>query len=76
MLPVLYLVLIAALLVLFWLLVKRCQEYKVPGLVSRVFSVFLCAAMALGCVWAQQGLSALGSMTSGLLTGRPRKALC
>ena len=69
MLPVLYLVLIAALLVLFWLLVKRCQEYKVPGAVSRVFSVFLCAAMALGCVWAQQGLSALGSMTSGLLTG-------
>ena len=69
MLPVLYLVLIAALLVLFWLLVKRCQEYKVSGLVSRVFSVFLCAAMALGCVWAQQGLSALGSMTSGLLTG-------
>ena len=40
-----------------------------PGIVSRVFSVFLCAAMALGCVWAQQGLSALGSMTSGLLTG-------
>ena len=69
MLPVLYLVLIAALLVLLWLLVKRCQEYKVPGVVSRVFSVFLCAAMALGCVWAQQGLSALGSMTSGLLTG-------
>ena len=69
MLPVLYLVLIAALLVLLWVLVKRCQEYKVPGLVSRVFSVFLCAAMALGCVWAQQGLSALGSMTSGLLTG-------
>ena len=69
MLPVLYLVLIAALLVLLWLLVKRCQEYKVPGIVSRVFSVFLCAAMALGCVWAQQGLSALGSMTSGLLTG-------
>ena len=55
--------------VLLWLLVKRCQEYKVPGIVSRVFSVFLCAAMALGCVWAQQGLSALGSMTSGLLTG-------
>ena len=69
MLPVLYLVLIAVLLVLLWLLVKRCQEYKVPGIVSRVFSVFLCAAMALGCVWAQQGLSALGSMTSGLLTG-------
>ncbi len=69
MLPVLYLVLLAVLLGLLWLLVKRCQEYKVPGIVSRVFSVFLCAAMALGCVWAQQGLSALGSMTSGLLTG-------
>ncbi len=69
MLPVLYLVVLAALLALLWLLVKRCQEYKVPGTVSRVFSVFLCAAMALGCVWAQQGLSALGNMTSGLLTG-------
>ena len=61
--------LLAALLVLLWLLVKRCQEYNVPGKVARVFSVFLCAAMALGCFWAQQGLSALGSMTSGLLTG-------
>ena len=67
MLPVLYLVILAALLALLWLLVKRCQEYNVPGKVARVFSVFLCAAMALGCFWAQQGLSALG--TSGLLTG-------
>ena len=69
MLPALYLVIIAALLALFWLLVKRCQEYRAPGRVSRVFSVFLCAALALGCVWAQQGLAALGSVTSGLLTG-------
>ena len=69
MLPLLYLVIIAALLVLFWLLVKRCQEYKTSGKVSRVFSVFLCAALALGCVWAQQGLAALDSVTSGLLTG-------
>ena len=69
MLPVLYLVILAALLALLWLLVKRCQEYNVPGKVARVFSVFLCAAMALGCFWAQQGLSALGSMSSGLLTG-------
>ena len=69
MLPVLYLVILAALLALLWLLVKRCQEYNVPGKVARVFSVFLCAAMALGCIWAQQGLAALGSMTSGLLTG-------
>ena len=69
MFPVLYLVIIAALLALLWLLVKRCQEYSIPGRVSRVFSVFLCAAMTLGCIWAQQGLAALGSMTSGLLTG-------
>ena len=69
MLPVLYLVIFAALLALLWLLVKRCQEYNVPGKVSRVFSVFLCAAMALGCIWAQQGLSALDSMTNGILTG-------
>ena len=69
MLPVLYLVILAALLLLLWLLVKRCQEYNVPGKVSRVFSVFLCACMALGCVWAQQGLAALDNMTNGLLTG-------
>ena len=69
MLPVLYLVILAALLALLWLLVKRCQEYNVPGKVSRVFSVFLCACMALGCVWAQQGLTALDNMTNGLLTG-------
>ena len=69
MLPVLYLVILAALLFLLWLLVKRCQEYDIPGKVSRVFSVFLCAAMALGCIWAQQGLSALDNMTNGILTG-------
>ena len=69
MLPTLYLVIIAALLVLFWLLVKRCQEYKTPGTVSRVFSVFLCAMLAVGCVWAQQGLAALDNVTSGLISG-------
>ena len=69
MLPVLYLVLITALLALLWLLVKRCQEYRTAGIVSRVFSVLLCGALALGCVWAQQGLAALGSVTSGVLTG-------
>ena len=68
MLPVLYLVVLAALLALLWLLVKRCQEYKTAGTVSRVFSVVLCAAMAMGCVWAQQGLSALGNMTNGFLS--------
>lgn len=69
MLPTLYLVIIAALLVLFWLLVKRCQDYKAPGTVSRVFSVFLCAMLAVGCVWAQQGLAALDNVTSGLISG-------
>ena len=68
MLPVLYLVVLAALLALLWLLVKRCQEYKTAGTVSRVFSVVLCAAMAVGCVWAQQGLDALGNMTNGFLS--------
>ena len=68
MLPVLYLVVLAALLALLWLLVKRCQEYKTAGKVSRVFSVVRCAAMAIGCVWAQQGLAALGDMTTGFLS--------
>lgn len=69
MLPALYLIVLGALLALLWLLVKRCQEYKAPGIVSRIFSLALCAALALGCVWAQQGLSALGNVTSGILTG-------
>ena len=75
MLPVLYLVVLAALLVLLWLLVKRCQEYKTAGTVSRVFSVVLCAAMALGCVWAQQGLTALGDMTTGFLSNAEAKKI-
>ena len=69
MLPALYLILIAALLVLFWLLVKRAQEYRTAGTVSRVFSIFLCAVLAIGCIWAQQGLAALDNVTSGLITG-------
>ena len=75
MLPVLYLVVLAALLVLLWLLVKRCQEYKTAGKVSRVFSVVLCAAMAIGCVWAQQGLAALGDMTNGFLSNAEAKKI-
>ena len=70
MLPVLYLVILAALLFLLWLLVKRCQESSgTSGKVSRAFSVVLCAFLALGCVWAQQGLAALDNVTSGLTTG-------
>ena len=75
MLPALYLVVLAALLVLLWLLVKRCQEYKTAGAVSRVFSVVLCAAMALGCVWTQQGLTALGDMTTGFLSNAEAKKI-
>ena len=75
MLPVLYLVVLAALLALLWLLVKRCQEYKTAGAVSRAFSVVLCAAMALGCVWAQQGLTALGDMTTGFLSDAEAKKI-
>ena len=76
MLPALYLVIIAALLVLFWLLVKRCQEYSAPRKVSRVFSVFpACSpfwwlwSRWRWAFWAQQGLSALDNVTSGLVTG-------
>ena len=36
---------------------------------TRSFSVVLCAFLALGCVWAQQGLAALDNVTSGLTTG-------
>ena len=75
MLPGLYLVVLAALLALLWLLVKRCQEYKTAGAVSRAFSVVLCAAMALGCVWAQQGLTALGDMTTGFLSDAEAKKI-
>jgi len=69
MLPVLYLVIITALLVLLWLLVRKCLASRTGAVVARVLSVMLCAALAVGCVWAQQGLSALDSVTSGLLTG-------
>ena len=65
MLPVLYLVIITALLVLLWLLVRKCLASRSGAVVARVLSVLLCAALAVGCVWAQQGLTALDSMTSG-----------
>ena len=65
MLPLYYLVILAALLVLLWLLVYKCQRYKVRGFLTRVFSVLLSAGMAVGCVWAQQGLEALDKVTIG-----------
>ena len=69
MLPVLYLVIITALLVLLWLLVRKCLASRTCAVVARVLSVMLCAALAVGCVWAQQGLTTLNNVTSGLLTG-------
>ena len=69
MLPVLYLVIITALLVLLWLLVRKCLASRTGAVVARVLSVMLCAALAAGCVWAQQGLTTLNNVTSGLLTG-------
>ena len=69
MLPVLYLVVITALLVLLWLLVRKCLASRTGAVVARVLSVMLCAALAVGCVWAQQGLTTLNNVTSGLLTG-------
>lgn len=65
MLPVYYLAVLAALLVLLWLLVYQCQRYKVRGFLTRVFSLLLSAGMAVGCVWAQQGLDALDKVTIG-----------
>ena len=47
-------------------------DNKLPkgGMVLLVLQAILSlAALAVGCVWAQQGLTALDSMTSGLLTG-------
>ena len=69
MLPALYLIIIAALLVLLWLLVRKCLATRTGAVVARVLSVMLCAALAVGCVWAQQGLTTLNNVTSGLLTG-------
>ena len=69
MLPMLYLVIITALLVLLWLLVRKCLASRTGAVVARVLSVMLCAALAVGCVWAQQGLTTLNNVTSGLLTG-------
>ena len=53
MLPVLYLVIITALLVLLWLLVRKCLASHSGAVVARVLSVLLCAALP----WAVSGRS-------------------
>ena len=65
MLPVYYLAILGALLVLLWLLVFKCQRNKGRGVLARLFSLLLSAGMAVGCVWAQQGLAALDKVTLG-----------
>ena len=75
MLPTLYLILLGGLLVLLWLLVWQCQRYKVRGLLARLFSLLLSASMAVGCVFAQQGLDTLSSITTGVLAGPEAQAI-
>ena len=65
MLPIYYLIILGVLLLLVWLLVFRCQQYPVRGFLTRVLSLVLSAGMAVGCVWAQQGLAALDKVTVG-----------
>ena len=48
MLPVYYLAILGALLVLLWLLVFKCQRYKVRGVLARLFSLLLSAGMGGG----------------------------
>ena len=64
-LPVYFLAILGALLVLLWLLSFKCQRYQVRGVLARLFSLLLSAGMAVGCVWAQQGLAALDKVTLG-----------
>ena len=71
MLPVYYLVILGALLALVWLLFFKCQPYKVRGALTRLLSLVLSAGMAVGCVWAQQGLDALDKVTLGDETAQP-----
>ena len=75
MLPVWYLLLLALLLVLCWLLVLRLLRRSRRSIGPRIFSALLCAVMAVGCVWAQQGLAALDNVTSGLLSGAAAQAI-
>jgi LCP family protein required for cell wall assembly len=75
MLPALYLGILGVLLLLAWWLVYRGQRHRVRGVLSRLFSLVLCAAMAIGCIFAQQGLRALSGITSGLLAGSEARAI-
>ena len=68
MLPLLYLAVLAVLLILLWVVVWRCQRYR-RSFIARGVSLLLSAALAVGCVYAQQGLNALDNITAGEVTG-------
>lgn len=69
MLPMLYLAVLAVLLVLLWFVVWRCQRYR-HSFIAHGVSLLLSIALAAGCVYAQQGLTALDNITAGEVTGR------
>ncbi len=47
---------------------RHKQFFQRLGAAAFWLAVWQCAAMAVGCVWAQQGLDALGNMTNGFLS--------
>ncbi len=63
MLPDRYLAALAVLLALVWAVFWRCRRYKWRGRFTRLLSLALSAAMAVGCVYAQQGMDALDKVT-------------
>ena len=75
MFPLYYLVILGVLLVLVWVLFYQCRQYKVRGMLARLASLLLSAAMAVGCVFAEHGLSALDNVTSGEITGPEANAI-
>lgn len=75
MLPALFLGVIGAVLALALVLVFCGQRHRIRGVLARLFSLALCAALAVGCVFAQQGLGALSSVASGLLAGPEARAI-
>lgn len=75
MLPAVFLAVIGAALALLLVLVFCGQRHRIRGVLSRLLSLVLCAALAVGCLFAQQGLWALSDVTSGLLAGTEARAI-
>ncbi len=75
MLPTLLFAVAGVLLALLLVLVFCWQRHRVRGVLARLLSLVLCAALAVGCIFAQQGLQALSDVTSGLLAGQEARAI-